>query len=186
MTARQRAGLQGEPKGPPCLAAHDMEMSGPRQAHSTGDDGRLAVVVSRADPPTDATRRRMKAVRQTKTGAEMAVRRELFRRGLRFRVDLAPIPGIRSRADVVFTRRRLAIFVDGCFWHRCPLHRSEPMSNADWWRAKLDANEARDRRTDASLEQAGWRVLRAWEHEPAIDVVDRIEQMLDRDVGDPA
>jgi DNA mismatch endonuclease (patch repair protein) len=75
---------------------------------------------------------------------------------------------------VVFPRRRLAVFVDGCFWHRCPEHGSKPKANGDWWRQKLDANVARDRRNDAALSQAGWTVLRFWTHEPLQEMVAQV------------
>jgi DNA mismatch endonuclease (patch repair protein) len=90
---------------------------------------------------------------------------------MRFRKHLAPLPGLRCRPDIVFTRRHLAVFVDGCFWHRCPEHGSEPKANGDWWRRKLDANVARDRRNDAMLTAAGWTVLRLWTHEQLEDMV---------------
>lgn len=117
-------------------------------------------------PATDAaTERRMKATRQRDTAAEIALRRELHRRGYRYRVDVAPIQGVRRRADVVFTRHRVAVYVDGCFWHRCPEHATDPKSNASWWAEKLQANVRRDRDTDEQLRRAGWTVVRIWEHE---------------------
>lgn len=116
----------------------------------------------------------MRANRRRDTGPELALRRELHRRGLRFRVDRAPAPGIRCKADIVFGSRRIAVFVDGCFWHACPKHGNLPTANRDWWRAKLDANVARDRRNDQELSEVGWRVLRVWEHEPVLDAADRI------------
>jgi DNA mismatch endonuclease (patch repair protein) len=85
--------------------------------------------------------------------------------GLRFRVDW-PLPGTRRRADLAFAKARVAVFVDGCFWHRCPLHATWPKANAEWWRAKIDGNYQRDRDTDARLTALGWRVMRFWEHEP--------------------
>lgn len=109
------------------------------------------------------------------TAAELAIRREVWRRGLRYRVDAAPIPGLRRRADLVFTRARVAVYVDGCFWHRCPVHATSPKSNSEWWREKLDANVRRDRDTDRRLTEAGWNVIRIWEHEDAIAGADRIE-----------
>jgi DNA mismatch endonuclease (patch repair protein) len=93
---------------------------------------------------------------------------------------MAPIKGVRRRADVVFTRSRVAVFVDGCFWHACPIHATWPKANADWWRAKLKANVERDRDTDRRLGDAGWSVVRVWEHESAADAADRVEDAVRR------
>lgn len=109
----------------------------------------------------------------TGTGPELALRRELHRRGIRYRVNVAALPG---RPDITLTRARIAIFVDGCFWHNCPEHAVAPKANADWWRSKLDANVARDRRNDQRLRETGWLVIRAWEHEKPTDVADIIEK----------
>lgn len=95
----------------------------------------------------------------------MALRRELHRLGLRYRVDRVVIPGVRRRADVIFTRARIAVFVDGCFWHGCPTHGTRPKANAEWWVNKLEGNVARDRDTDRRLRDAGWQMVRIWEHE---------------------
>jgi len=89
-----------------------------------------------------------------------------------------PLDGLRVRPDIVFTRRRVAVFVDGCFWHRCPEHGTSPRSNSDYWRAKLDRNVARDRRVDATLGRAGWRSLRVWEHEEEGDAALRVADAL--------
>jgi DNA mismatch endonuclease (patch repair protein) len=113
------------------------------------------------------------------TGPEMAVRSELHRRGLRFRKDLPlRVPGRVVRPDVVFTRARLAVFVDGCFWHRCPEHGNVPRANGAYWQPKLERNVARDRAVGAALGEAGWRVLRAWEHEAPAVVADRVLAVL--------
>ncbi len=96
---------------------------------------------------------------------ELAVRHELFRVGLRYFVHRRPLPGRRCQADIVFPRLRLAVFIDGCFWHGCPLHATRPALNKEWWAEKLDRNVARDRSGDSLLAAAGWRVLRFWEHE---------------------
>ncbi len=98
------------------------------------------------------------------TKPELALRRAVWRLGLRYRVDVAPIPG-RRRADLVFTRANVAVYVDGCFWHSCPQHATVPKANREWWVAKLQANVARDRDTDARLAERGWVVIRVWEHE---------------------
>lgn len=129
---------------------------------------------------SEATRRSMLANKGRDTSTEMAVRRALHSRGLRYRVDYAPIPGLRRRADIVFTRTRIAVFIDGCFWHGCPTHGTTPMRNAEYWGPKLAANVTRDRDTDRRLEAGGWRVLRFWEHEAPSDVADRIEFALRR------
>ncbi len=103
----------------------------------------------------------------------------LHARGWRYRVDLAPQPDVpRRRADVVFPRRRVAVFVDGCFWHSCADHGTIPRSNTEWWTDKLAANVARDRDTERSLEAAGWNVVRVWEHESTATAVARIEATL--------
>ena len=108
------------------------------------------------------------------TAPEVAMRRELHRRGLRFRVDW-PLPGLaRRRADIAFTRRRVAVFVDGCFWHSCPVHATAPVSNRGWWAEKLANNVRRDRQTNAHLRAAGWTVIRFWEHEDAQSCADRV------------
>jgi DNA mismatch endonuclease (patch repair protein) len=108
----------------------------------------------------------MAAQRRVDTAPELAIRRLLHAAGLRYRVHRAPVESLaRRRADIVFGGPRVAVFVDGCFWHRCPTHRTEPTANAEWWAAKLDRNVARDRETDAALESHGWMVIRVWEHE---------------------
>lgn len=104
--------------------------------------------------------------RRRDTRPELAVRRLLHAAGLRYRVDFPPLGG-RRRADIVFTSQRIAVFIDGCFWHGCPEHATYPKRNADYWGPKLARNIARDREVDASLSSAGWIVARHWEHEPA-------------------
>ncbi|WP_406352519.1 very short patch repair endonuclease [Streptomyces sp. NBC_00658] len=108
------------------------------------------------------------------TAPEVAVRRLLHAGGLRYRVNV-PVPGVPRRTiDIVFGKPKIAIFMDGCFWHGCPQHATQPKANAEWWRAKLDKNMARDRETTEHLRSAGWTVLRFWEHESAEDVARRI------------
>jgi DNA mismatch endonuclease, patch repair protein len=106
---------------------------------------------------------------------ERAIRSELHRRGLRFRVDRAPLPSLRSRADIVFGPARVAVYVDGCFWHSCPEHGTRPKSNAEWWNRKLDRNQERDRETDRVLRENGWTVVRIWEHEDPVAAADRVQ-----------
>jgi DNA mismatch endonuclease (patch repair protein) len=107
----------------------------------------------------------MERQRRRDTRAEMAVRRRVHAMGLRYRVDVAPIASLRRRADLVFTRAHVAVFVDGCFWHGCPNHGTWPKENADWWKVKIATNQSRDVETTRRLEDAGWTVLRIWEHE---------------------
>lgn len=109
--------------------------------------------------------RRMRRQRRTGTRCEVALRRYLWRHGLRYRVDYRlPLTGLRRRADIAFPSRRLAVLVDGCFWHCCPDHGTRPSNNAAWWAEKLDGNVRRDADTDRRLAEAGWTVLRVWEH----------------------
>ncbi|MFY1654006.1 very short patch repair endonuclease [Solwaraspora sp. WMMB762] len=123
-------------------------------------------------PLDAATSARLRRQPRTSTKPELLLRRELHRRGLRFRIHDARLPG---RPDVVFTRARLAVFVDGCFWHCCPEHGTLPRNNRDWWQAKLDRNVARDRAKDAALADLGWTVLHVWEHEATAAAADRVE-----------
>ncbi|QCB49322.1 very short patch repair endonuclease [Rhodococcus sp. PAMC28707] len=137
-------------------------------------------------PRTDAaTSARLSKQRRRDTGPELALRRELHRRGLRYFVDRAPLKGLRRRADVVFPRRRVAVYVDGCFWHSCPVHATSPRNNARWWADKLAANVVRDRDTDSRLDAAGWTVVRVWEHEAARDAADKVTRALDEDGSAP-
>ncbi|WP_327403731.1 very short patch repair endonuclease [Streptomyces sp. NBC_01288] len=114
------------------------------------------------------------------TEAELAVRRLLHAGGLRYRVEY-PVPDMpRRRIDVAFTRAKVAVLIDGCFWHGCPQHATRPKANADWWRTKLDRNMARDRETTEHLRTAGWTVLRFWEHMPAEEVAATVRAVVDR------
>lgn len=135
-------------------------------------------------PPASsaAVRSRMQAQARRDTEPELALRRELHRRGWRYRVDFAPVPGLRRKADLVFTRARVAVFVDGCFWHNCPEHGTVARSNAEFWAEKLSANQRRDRDTDLRMTEAGWLVIRVWEHESPVDAADFVEGAL-RKVG---
>jgi DNA mismatch endonuclease, patch repair protein len=119
----------------------------------------------------------MTSQRQRDTKGELELRSLLHRRGLRFRVH-ALLPGSRRRSDIVFARARVAVFVDGCFWHGCPEHGTWPKQNADWWREKIEANQRRDRDTNARLRAAGWTVIRVWEHEDPTQAADQIAEIV--------
>jgi DNA mismatch endonuclease, patch repair protein len=117
----------------------------------------------------------MKGNRGSNTRPQLALRSELHQRGLRYRIGYPiTVDGRRMRPDIVFTRARIAVFVDGCFWHRCPEHGTTPKSNNWYWTPKLDANTARDRGDDEALTDAGWMPLRCWEHEPVTDAAARV------------
>jgi DNA mismatch endonuclease, patch repair protein len=118
----------------------------------------------------------MRRQRRRDTSPEVAIRRRVHAAGLRFRVDCRPLPSLRRSADIVFGRARVAVFVDGCFWHGCPEHGTWPKANADSWRSKIEANRARDADTNRLVSDAGWIVVRIWEHE---DVDDAARRVLD-------
>lgn len=114
----------------------------------------------------------MRANRARDTGPELRLRRALHALGFRYRVNaLVTVPGCRVRPDLVFSRRRVAVFVDGCYWHACAEHGRRPSDPTGYWAAKLEANVARDARVNEALRAAGWRVVRVWEH---VDVADAI------------
>ncbi|GGF15348.1 hypothetical protein GCM10011399_06450 [Subtercola lobariae] len=108
------------------------------------------------------------------TKPELAVRRALHAEGFRYRVDIRPSLELRGRADIVFTKKKLAVYIDGCFWHGCPIHATIPKRNADYWIPKLERNVERDRETTFKLESLGWVVLRFWEHEDVYAIVHAI------------
>jgi DNA mismatch endonuclease, patch repair protein len=129
---------------------------------------------ARAAPSSPEASRRMQRVRQKDTSAESALRRELHALGLRYRVQVPVLTKPRRVSDVSFAGPRVAVFVDGCFWHGCPQHASWPKQNAEFWRAKIVANQERDRDTDARLRANGWEVVRVWAHEVPTEAASRI------------
>jgi DNA mismatch endonuclease (patch repair protein) len=128
--------------------------------------------------PSERTRRQMQRQRTRDTACEIALRSLLFRAGYRYRVNMQ-IPGApRCRGDIVFTRQRLVVFVNGCFWHVCEEHQSWPKTNTNWWREKLGRNRERDRAIDRALKATGWKVLRIWEHEEPKTAGQRVRAAL--------
>lgn len=125
--------------------------------------------------PNAVVSRRFARQAREDTGPEVHIRKHLHARGLRFRVQhrISGLP--RRRIDLAFTRVKLAVLVDGCFWHNCPEHGTVPKSNRDWWLWKFAINEERDRDTDKRLAELGWTVLRLWEHVPPNEAADLIE-----------
>lgn len=123
---------------------------------------------------------RMSRVKKRDNGPELAVRRALHSRGLRYRVAW-PVPGQKRRTiDIAFTRKRVAVFIDGCFWHGCPIHGTSPKANSAWWAAKIATNRARDANVTAQLEAMGWTVMRLWEHQDPATVAADISSEVRR------
>ena len=117
----------------------------------------------------------MKGNPRAGTRPERAVRSLLHGRGLRFRKDFPVVAaGVKVRPDIVFTRRRVAVFIDGCWWHSCPEHGHKARSNTHYWGPKFERNKARDERANKALSEAGWQVLRFWEHEDYNAIADAI------------
>ena len=132
-------------------------------------------------PSSGAVSAVMRGNKKVDTRPEIAVRRLLHAEGLRYRVNYPIVTGaIRVRPDVVLTRSRIAVFIDGCFWHGCPEHGTRPRVNARYWKAKLARNRARDALVSSALQAAGWVVIRAWEHEPAPAVAGRVRRTRER------
>lgn len=137
----------------------------------------------RSDPRSPpATTRAVRAVMQGNRGRdtqpEMRLRSELHKRGLRFRKHSRPLDGLRCVADVVFPTERCVVFVDGCYWHGCPEHGRKPKSNQGYWASKFMRNKARDERNNAALAEAGWTVIRVWEHQSAAKAADHVEAVV--------
>lgn len=131
------------------------------EAHHRSDE--VETPVSWASSP--ARRRVMQANRSRDTAPELALRRLIHAEGLRYRVAARPLVSLRRTADLVFRPARVAVFVDGCFWHACPEHGTQPATNTDYWLPKLARNVERDRQTDQLLHEAGWLSIRVWEHD---------------------
>jgi len=120
----------------------------------------------------------MSRQRTAGTGPEMTLRRLLHARGLRYRVDRRPVAGVNRRADVIFGPAKVAVFVDGCFWHGCPMHYTVPATNATFWTGKIMGNRTRDDETDRLLTEAGWYVFRLWEHDDPGPAAEDIAQVV--------
>jgi DNA mismatch endonuclease (patch repair protein) len=122
----------------------------------------------------------MQATKGRDSRPEVALRKILHARGLRFRVHALVLPSLRRRADVVFPGARIAVYVDGCYWHGCPEHVVWPRTNLEWWKKKITSTRRRDRDTDRRLIEAGWHVIRVWEHEDPALVADVVETEVRR------
>jgi DNA mismatch endonuclease, patch repair protein len=120
----------------------------------------------------------MQGNRGRDTSVELSLRRALHSRGLRYRVHRRPVPGLRCEPDVVFSAAKVAVFVDGCWWHGCPTHWAPPKANRAWWTRKISLNVERDRKHDKALADAGWQVFRIWEHEPIEAAADEVAALV--------
>lgn len=120
----------------------------------------------------------MRANKGRDTRPELALRSALHALGLRYRVGIRPLPGIRRTADVVFTRAKIAVFLDGCFWHGCPDHFRAARANSEFWLAKINGTRARDADTNERLRAAGWTVIRVWEHEDPVEAAERVASII--------
>lgn len=129
-------------------------------------------------PPGESKSRAMSRQRSRDTLPELAIRRLLHARGLRYRVHRPLIPSLRRNVDIVFPSARVAVDIRGCFWHACPEHATLPASNADWWARKLQGNKERDLDTELRVREAGWELVVVWEHEDPTEAADRIEGLV--------
>lgn len=123
-------------------------------------------------------RARMRSNKSRDTKPELALRSAVHARGLRYRVSAKPLAGVRRTADLVFPRAKVAVFLDGCFWHGCPEHHTVASANAKFWADKVENNRKRDRDTDGRLAEAGWVSVRIWEHEDAAEAARRVEGIV--------
>jgi DNA mismatch endonuclease (patch repair protein) len=179
-----------------CVRPGERGRRGGRPEGRSRDSGRQAAIrsanaswhdalMSRPVSSSEAASTRMRANRRRDTRPELALRSELHRRGRRFRVDAPVLPGLRRRADLVFRSAQIAVFVDGCYWHGCPIHGTASKSNAEYWKVKIAENRARDSDTDRRLIASGWLPLRIWEHEDVAVAADRVEAALRDRHGHP-
>ncbi|WP_244315828.1 very short patch repair endonuclease [Streptomyces albidochromogenes] len=127
-----------------------------------------------------AVRAVMTANKGRDTKPELLLRSILYRRGLRYRVNARPIPNLRRTADLVFVKARVAVFVDGCYWHGCPDHYRPAMKRSRFWQEKIQGNQARDADTNQRLREQGWSVVRVWEHENPDSAAEKIIGVLER------
>lgn len=125
-------------------------------------------------PSSPEAHHRMRATRQKGTKAEERLKQALEGLDVPFDVDVIVIPGLRRRADFAFAQAQVAVFVDGCFWHGCPIHGTWPKQNAEFWRDKIETNRRRDADTDRRLAENGWASVRVWEHEDMLSAAERI------------
>lgn len=148
------------------------------------DDWSLAPMTSQSvRPSSPAALHRMKAVRRSRTKPEKLLCKALDELGLTYETDAQPLPESARKADILFRQGRVAVFVDGCFWHGCPLHGTQAKANAGFWREKIERNRERDTDTNRRLIEAGWIVVRIWEHDDPASAASKIQQILRNTTG---
>lgn len=145
----------------------------PRKPRASGSNR-----IAKPAPSSEAALKRMKAAKPRDTTPEKALRTALHRKGLRFRVDEKPIRELNRKADIVFRPTRVAVFVDGCFWHGCPIHGTQAKANAEFWNQKIGQNQERDMDTTRRLRIEGWKVIRVWEHEDPEKAAEKIYRSI--------
>ena len=129
-------------------------------------------------PSSEAALKRMQAAKPKNTLPEKALRSALHRKGLRYRIHAKPLKELNRSADIVFRSGKIAVFIDGCFWHGCPIHGTQAKANAEFWRVKIRHNRERDADTNRRLEDAGWKLIRVWEHEDSEEASERIYNLV--------
>lgn len=134
----------------------------------------------RPEPSSPSASRRMARQKNRDTQIELALRSELHRRGLRFRVHRRVLPNLRREHDIVFVKRQVVVEVRGCFWHSCPVHATRPNANSAWWANKLATNRARDERAEQALTEEGWTLVVVWEHQSTTEAADAVEAVVRR------
>ena len=145
----------------------------------TGESGKkIKKKISNPKPSSEAALKRMKAAKPRDTAPEKALRSALHKIGLRFRIDVKPIKELNRKADIIFRPTKVAVFVDGCFWHGCPIHGTQARENAEFWALKIKQNQERDKDTVIQLEAAGWKVIRVWEHEDPEEAAQEIYNIV--------
>ncbi|MGW7447621.1 very short patch repair endonuclease [Kitasatospora sp. NPDC054795] len=147
---------------------------GTAAAGAVGADAAAWVAPAGSWASSAARRRNMQAIRSRDTSPELALRSLVHAEGLRYRVAAKPLPGMRRTADLLFRPTRVAVFVDGCFWHGCPEHFVPPKTNPSYWESKISGNVTRDRDTDERLADEGWLVLRFWAHQSPEECADTV------------
>jgi DNA mismatch endonuclease (patch repair protein) len=156
--------------------SHCADSTSVREVENMTETSKIVVIPTPPPPSSESARAVMIGNRKRDTRPERALRSALHARGLRYRIDYKIGKGRTApRPDVCFTRARVAVFVDGCFWHGCPRHGIQPKTNSHYWRAKLGRNRVRDAANNAALETEGWRVIRVWEHEDPHEAAAMIE-----------